>query len=83
MNYSLSDVNAGSDPAQQDRRQVVPGSHRESITKEIGSYFLVSLLVKDFQVVQTLTLYIGFAVVMLNLAVDISYAWLDPRIRYS
>lgn len=49
----------------------------------IGSYFLGSLFRKDFQVVQTLTLYIGLAVVMLNLAVDITYAWLDPRIRYS
>ena len=49
----------------------------------IGSYFLGSLFRKDFQVVQTLTLYIGLAVVLLNLSVDIAYAWLDPRIRYS
>jgi ABC-type dipeptide/oligopeptide/nickel transport system permease component len=28
------------------------------------------------------TLYIGVVVVMMNLLVDISYAWLDPRIRY-
>jgi ABC-type dipeptide/oligopeptide/nickel transport system permease component len=33
--------------------------------------------------VQTLTLYIGTVVVLLNLGVDVLYAWLDPRIRYS
>jgi ABC-type dipeptide/oligopeptide/nickel transport system permease component len=38
---------------------------------------------KDYQVVQTLTLYVGVVVVVLNLAVDVTYAWLDPRIRYS
>ena len=30
-----------------------------------------------------MTLYAGVAVVMLNLMVDVCYAWLDPRIRYS
>lgn len=49
----------------------------------VGQYFFLALLSKDFQVVQTLTLYIGVVVVLMNLAVDISYAWLDPRIRYS
>ena len=49
----------------------------------IGQYFLTSLFSKDFQVAQTLTIYIGVVVVLLNLAVDIMYAWLDPRIRYT
>lgn len=49
----------------------------------IGNYFLGALVRKDYPVVQTLTLYIGTVVVMLNLAVDVLYAWLDPRIRYS
>ncbi len=49
----------------------------------IGQYFLSSLFKKDFEVAQTLTLYIGVAVVSLNLLVDILYAWMDPRIRYS
>lgn len=49
----------------------------------IGKYFLDNLVRKDYQVVQTLTLYIGAVVVLLNLAVDVLYAWLDPRIRYS
>ena len=49
----------------------------------VGQYFLTSLFTKDFQVAQTLTLYIGVIVVLANLAVDIVYAWLDPRIRYT
>jgi peptide/nickel transport system permease protein len=49
----------------------------------IGNYFLGAVLRKDFQVAQSLTLYIGVIVVMLNLGVDLLYAWLDPRIRYT
>ncbi|HWQ28075.1 MAG TPA: ABC transporter permease subunit, partial [Dehalococcoidia bacterium] len=49
----------------------------------LGQYILTSLAGKDYQVVQTMTLYTGVAVVLMNLIVDISYAWLDPRIRYS
>ncbi|MCH7699681.1 MAG: ABC transporter permease [Chloroflexi bacterium] len=49
----------------------------------LGQYILQSLIVKDFPVVQTMTLYAGVAVVLMNLLVDISYAWLDPRIRYA
>ncbi|MEX0785159.1 MAG: ABC transporter permease [Dehalococcoidia bacterium] len=49
----------------------------------LGQYLLFSLVAKDFPVVQTMTLYVGVIVVVMNLLVDISYAWLDPRIRYS
>jgi peptide/nickel transport system permease protein len=49
----------------------------------VGNYFLQALGKRDFQVAQSLTLYIGIVVVLVNLAVDIFYAWLDPRIRYS
>jgi peptide/nickel transport system permease protein len=37
---------------------------------------------KDFLVVQGGVLLIGFVVCMANLIVDISYGWLDPRVRY-
>lgn len=49
----------------------------------VGIYTLGALLQKQYQVAQTLTLYIGAIVVLLNLFVDVMYAWLDPRIRYS
>jgi peptide/nickel transport system permease protein len=49
----------------------------------LGEYTFRALLVKEFEIVQTMTLYAGATVVIINLLVDISYAWLDPRIRYS
>jgi ABC-type dipeptide/oligopeptide/nickel transport system permease component len=32
--------------------------------------------------VQTVTLFIAVAVLLVNLIVDIAYGWLDPRIHY-
>jgi peptide/nickel transport system permease protein len=49
----------------------------------LGEYTFRALVVKEFEIVQTMTLYAGASVVLINLLVDVSYAWLDPRIRYS
>ena len=49
----------------------------------LGEYTFLAIFNKDFEVMQTMTLYAGVTVVLLNLLVDVSYAWLDPRIRYS
>ncbi len=49
----------------------------------LGLFTLQSLVIKDYDVVETMTLYAGVTVVLMNLLVDVSYAWLDPRIRYS
>jgi peptide/nickel transport system permease protein len=49
----------------------------------LGQFTLVALISKDYDVVETMTLYAGVTVVVMNLLVDVSYAWLDPRIRYS
>ena len=48
----------------------------------IGRYYVESLLNKDFPVVQALTLLIAGAYVLINLLIDVSYSFLDPRIRY-
>jgi peptide/nickel transport system permease protein len=48
----------------------------------IGRYYVESLLAKDFPVVQSLTLLIAVLYVTINLLVDISYSFIDPRIRY-
>lgn len=48
----------------------------------IGRYYVESLLSKDFPVVQSLTLLIAVAYVTINLLVDVSYSFVDPRIRY-
>ncbi len=49
----------------------------------IGKYTLDALMRKDFAITQTMTMYIAVMVVTMNLIVDLGYAWLDPRIRYS
>lgn len=49
----------------------------------LGQYIFAALLQKDFAVAQTLVMYTGTMVVLLNLAVDLLYALLDPRIRYA
>ena len=48
----------------------------------LGNYIYQSIVIKDFAVVQTMALYIALVVVLMNLIVDITYAWLNPRIRY-
>ena len=47
----------------------------------IGKLVVDSILSKDFPIVQATTLYIAIVYVLLNIAVDFSYAFLDPRIR--
>lgn len=48
----------------------------------VGSLLVSSIFGQDYVVVQAITLVIAVIVLMVNLIVDISYAWLDPRIRY-
>lgn len=48
----------------------------------LGRYMFTSISARDFPVVQVLALYIAVVVVSMNLLVDISYAWFDPRVRY-
>ena len=48
----------------------------------MGRLLVISALNKDFLVVQAGVLLIGAVVCLVNLLVDISYGWLDPRIKY-
>jgi peptide/nickel transport system permease protein len=48
----------------------------------MGRLMAESLFSHDYQIVQAGTLVIAMVVVLSNLAVDISYGWFDPRIRY-
>jgi peptide/nickel transport system permease protein len=48
----------------------------------IGRLLVSSVFAQDYQVVQSATLVIATIVILVNLAVDISYGWFDPRIRY-
>lgn len=51
--------------------------------KGLGFYTFEAIFRKDYIVIQSMTLYIGIIVVLTQLAVDVSYAWIDPRIRYT
>jgi len=48
----------------------------------IGVYLLEAILRRDLLVVQSLVLMFATVYVVINLLVDIGYAWLDPRIHY-
>lgn len=48
----------------------------------IGKYFITAALARDYGLVLgTVVLYVGI-ILLMNLIVDICYAWLDPRVRY-
>ncbi|MGL4345983.1 MAG: ABC transporter permease [Cellulosilyticaceae bacterium] len=49
----------------------------------IGKFTVEAIMKSDFPVVQGVVLLIAFIFVMMNLVVDIIYAFLDPRIKYS
>src|SRR6266446_4099261 len=48
----------------------------------VGLFFFEALSKLDYPVVQSVNLIIAAIVVGLNLVIDLSYAFLDPRIRY-
>jgi peptide/nickel transport system permease protein len=48
----------------------------------MGRLAVSGIMTKDYPNVQAVTFIVALAVVLANLAVDISYSWLDPRIRY-
>lgn len=49
----------------------------------IGRYYVTSIGQKDYGVLMAMTILYAFAVAFLNLVVDVLYAYIDPRIRYS
>jgi peptide/nickel transport system permease protein len=48
----------------------------------LGLTVIDAILDRDLPVVQNLVLLYAFVFVVINLVTDMSYAWLDPRIRY-
>ncbi len=48
----------------------------------VGRLLVSSIFGQDYVVVQAIALVIASIVLVVNLIVDISYAWLDPKIRY-
>jgi len=48
----------------------------------MGRLTVEAILFRDYPVVQTNVMLVAGVLVTLNLLVDLTYAWLDPRIRY-
>mgnify|MGYP006109473231 FL=1 len=49
----------------------------------IGKLFVESVLNGDFSLTQHLVMLVALIFIITNFAIDLLYAWLDPRIRYS
>lgn len=49
----------------------------------IGRYFIEALFRRDYPVISAVTLMVSAFVMLCNLAVDIVYAYLDPRVQYT
>jgi len=48
----------------------------------IGKLFVQAVARSDFTMIQSLVLLIAAFFILINFAIDLMYAWLDPRIRY-
>ena len=47
----------------------------------LGGFILEGMLSRDFPIVQSIVLFFAMAVIFVNLLIDISYGWFDPRVR--
>jgi ABC-type dipeptide/oligopeptide/nickel transport system permease component len=48
----------------------------------IGRMYIEGILNKDYTIVQGTTLFIALAYVLINVAIDLIYVIVDPRIKY-
>jgi peptide/nickel transport system permease protein len=49
----------------------------------VGRYVVDAITHRDYPAVQAAVLFTGLVVMLVNLLVDLAYAWIDPRIRYA
>jgi peptide/nickel transport system permease protein len=48
----------------------------------VGRLLVTSIFAQDYVVIQSSSLVLALIIILTNVLVDISYGWLDPRIRY-
>ena len=48
----------------------------------IGEYIVAGMLERDYPIVQSMVMFFAMCVIVVNMLVDLSYGWLDPRVRY-
>jgi len=49
----------------------------------VGRLVIDAILFKDYLLVQGVVLFVALTYAIINLAVDLLYLWVDPRIRYT
>jgi peptide/nickel transport system permease protein len=49
----------------------------------VGRSLFEAITARDYPIIQAFTVIISIGYVILNLLVDLSYAYLDPRIRFN
>ncbi len=49
----------------------------------IGRYFVDALFQRDYPIISAINLVVATFVMLCNLAVDVTYAYLDPRVQYT
>lgn len=49
----------------------------------LGRYFVQGALNRDYTLVMGVVLFYGMLIILFNFIVDLLYAWLDPRVKYS
>lgn len=49
----------------------------------IGRYFVLSIAQRDYGVIMAMVMLFAVTIAVMNLVVDVLYAYIDPRIRYS
>jgi oligopeptide transport system permease protein len=49
----------------------------------IGRFYIDAIGQRDYGVLMAMTMLYAAVVAIMNLVVDIGYAWIDPRIRYN
>jgi len=57
-------------------------TERVFILPGVGDMMVTAMSNRDFPIVQSLVLFFAMWIVITNLVVDLSYGWLDPRIRF-
>jgi oligopeptide transport system permease protein len=48
----------------------------------IGRYFIQAAINRDYTLVMGVTIFYGFVIILCNLAADLAYGLLDPKVRY-
>jgi peptide/nickel transport system permease protein len=49
----------------------------------LGRLLFNAITLRDYPLVQGAVLFIGVVMIVMNLLIDLSYAWFDPRVRFS